>query len=131
MSEQNQSLTLAGRLHLCPCHTWPSVDLSNCSDASGAGKVLQEERLPSEDVCSCLCCLAVACGMSSFLPRGKSYALGPLASQTAVLSHLGRLPSQQEKLFSPRTSFLSVLAAFHCTFTDSTLSVSSTIMSSH
>ena len=53
MSEKNQSLTLAGRLHLCPCCTWPSVDLSNCSDASGAGKVLQEEGLSSEDDVLC------------------------------------------------------------------------------
>lgn len=48
MPEQNPSLTLAGRLHLCPCCAWPPVDVSYCSDASGAGKACgREERLPS------------------------------------------------------------------------------------
>lgn len=49
MSEKNQSLTLAGRFDLCPCRTWPPVGLANCPDASGAGKVLQEERCLSDD----------------------------------------------------------------------------------
>lgn len=52
MSGQNWSLTLAGGLHLSPCCIWPFVDLSN-SSASGAGKVLQEEHMASEDDVLC------------------------------------------------------------------------------
>lgn len=117
-------------------HTiWEVASLSlshlfNWSDSSGAGKVLRRHiyllrwmsSVKSCSMClSCLCCLAVRCGIP-FLPCGMSYALRLLASRTAILSHLGRLPSQQEKLFSPCALFLSVLAAFHRTFADSTLS---------
>lgn len=71
---------------------------------------------------SCLCCLAVACGPSSFSPLGNHtpsgcWHLRPLSCPTWA----GSLPSRKS-YFSPRTSFLSVLAAFHCTFTGSTTS---------
>lgn len=104
--------------------------LFNWSDTSGAGQVLRRNAylwkwMSSVKWCSicfsCLCCLAVVCG-NSFLSCRKSYSLRLLASQTSILSHRGRLPSQQEKWFSPCTLFLSVLAAFHCTSADSTLS---------
>lgn len=126
MAEQNQCLTLTRRLHLCPWCARPSVDLvalmrgRRCRRKASPLRGMSSVKRCS--LCSsCLCCLAVACGTSSSLPCGKYYTLRLLASQTNVLSHLRRLPSQQEKLFSPHTSFLGVLVTFHCTFTDSTL----------
>lgn len=113
---------LAWRLHLHPCHTGPSVDFCNCSDASGAGKVLEEDHLPSED--------DVVCGevfplfFLPLLPGSYVWYLLLLTLWEIVCPkavgilccspvHPGRLPSQKEKLSSPCT--------FHCIFADKCL----------
>lgn len=111
-----------------PCCTWPSVDLPNGSHASGAGKVLQEEHLPSEDEEEVFPLFLLSLLLGSCLWYLLLLALWEVIRLQAVgISDPCPAPPGQapfrKSYFSPRTSFLSVLAAFHSTFTGSTRSL--------